>query len=64
MNISSPAIRCFLYDGDTNAERVPLTPEFDYRCDVVKSVYFQRSIELTESTKRWIEQRLSIDGEG
>ena len=64
MNISSPAICCFLYDADTNAERIPLTPEFYYKWDVVKSSHFQRSKELTESTKRWIDQQLSIDGEG
>ena len=56
MDISFPSIRHSLYSGPIDAERVPLTLEFDYRCDVVKSVHFQHSRELRQSTKRWIAQ--------
>ena len=64
MDISFPAIRCILYGRETNVARVPLTPVFDYWWDMVKGCHFQRSRDLKESTKRWISQRLFIDGEG
>lgn len=64
MDISSIAICRFLYDRDTDAESVLLTPEFDKKWGVLKDGHFQQSRELRESTKRWIAQRLSMDGEG
>lgn len=40
VDISSPSIRRFRYSGFADAARVPLTAEFDYRWDVVKSGHF------------------------
>lgn len=40
VDISSPAIRRFLHGGSTDAARVPLTQELDYRCDIFKSFHF------------------------
>lgn len=64
MDIFSPTIRCFLYIEDIDVGRVPLTAEFDYRWNVVRSNHFQRDRDLRESPKRWNSQYVSIDGEG
>ena len=48
------SIRRFLYNRSTDAMGVSLTPEFDYRWELVKSGQFQQSRDQSESTKRWI----------
>ena len=48
----------------TDATRTALNPEFDYRSKLVKDGHFQRERVLTETTKRWIAQNISVDGEG
>ena len=53
----------FLHGGSTDAARISLTPKFYYMWDMVKSVHFQWSRDLRESTKRLIAQHL-IYGEG
>lgn len=47
----------------TDAERLPLTLEFDYRWDVVKSGNFRQNREMRDPTKKFIAQQISIDGE-
>lgn len=64
VDISSTSICRILYGGSTDAVRVPLSVDFDYILDLVKSRPFQRSKNQRESTKRWIEHKLSIDSEG
>ena len=64
MNISSLTIRRFLYGEATDAGRILLTLELDYRWNMVKNGHFQRDRDLRESTKKWIAQKISIDGEG
>ena len=36
VDISLPAIRRYLYDEDVDANRTPLTAEFDYRWRIAK----------------------------
>ena len=64
VNISLPAIRRFLYGDGVDATRTPLTAEFDYRWQIVKDGQFLREPSLRETTKRWIDLHLLVDGEG
>ena len=50
--MSLPAIRRFLYDENVDANRNPLTAEFDYRWQLVKDGQFLREPSLRETTKR------------
>lgn len=45
VDISFPSILRLLHGGSTNAVKVPLTRDFDYRWDVVKSFHFKRRRE-------------------
>ena len=63
VDISSPAILCFLYSEATDEGRAPFTAEFDYRWNVVKSVQFQWDRDLRDTTKWLIAQQISIDVE-
>ena len=42
VDISLPAIRHYLYDEDVDANRTPLTTEFDYRWQTIKYGQFLR----------------------
>ena len=64
VDISLPAIRRFLYGENVDANRTPLTSEFDYRWQIVKNGQFLCEPSLRETTKRWMALHLSIDGEG
>ena len=64
VDISLPAIRRFLYGESADATRTPITAEFDYRWPLVKDGQFLREPALRETTKRWMAQHLSVDGEG
>ena len=64
VDISLPAIRRYLYNEDVDANRTPLTAEFDYRSQIVKDGHFLREPSLRETTKRWMTLHLSVDGEG
>ena len=65
VDISLPAIRRYLYGEDVDANRTPLTAEFDYRWQIVKDGQFLREPSLRETTKRWMDfLHLSVDGEG
>ena len=56
-----PAIHRYLYDEDVDANRTPLTAEFDYRWQIVKDGQFLREPSLRETTKRWMALHLSFD---
>ena len=62
--MSLPAILRFLYDENVDANRNPLTAEFDYRWQIVKDGQFLRQPSLREITKKWMALHLSVDGEG
>ena len=62
--ISLTVIRQFLYGENVDANRTPLTAEFDYRWQIVKDWQFLREPSLRETTKRWMALHLSVDGEG
>ena len=64
VDISLPAIRWYLYSEDVDTNRTPLTAEFDYLWKIVKYGQFLREPLLRETTKRWMAQHLSVDGEG
>ena len=64
VDISLPAIRRFLYGKNVDANRTPLTAEFDYRWQLVKDGQFLREPVLRETTKRLMALHLSVDGEG
>ena len=64
VDISLPAICWFLYGEGVDANRTPLTVEFDYRWQLVKDGQFLREPPLRETTKRWMALHLSVDGEG
>ena len=64
VDISLPSIRRYLYDEDVDANRTPLTAEFDYQWQIVKDGQFLCEPFLTETTKRWMSLHLSVDGEG
>ena len=64
VDISLPAIRRFLYGEGVDATRTPLTAEFDYRWQIVKDGQFLCEPSLRETTKRWMDLHLSVDGEG
>ena len=64
MYISSPAILRLINIEATNERMVPLTNEFDYRWNVVKSGHFQREKYLRETTKWLITRQISINGKG
>ena len=59
-----PAIRRFLYGEDVDANRTPLNAEFDYRWQIFKDGLFLREPSLKETTKRWMDLHLLVDGEG
>ena len=42
VDISPPSIRCYLYSENIDANRTPLTAEFDYRWQIVKDGQFLR----------------------
>ena len=62
VDISLPAIRQFLYGKSVDATRIPLTTKFDYRWHIVKDGQFLREPSLRETTKRWMDLHLSVDG--
>ena len=62
VNISLPAIRRFLNGESADATRTPITTEFDYRWQIVKDGQFLREPALRETTKRWMDLHLSVDG--
>ena len=62
VDIFLPAIRRFLYGESVDADRTPLTTEFDYRWQLVKDGQFLREPPLRETTKRWMAMHLSVDG--
>ena len=62
VDISLPAICRYLYGKDIDANRTPLTAEFDYQWKIVKDSQFLREPSLRETTKRWMALHLSIDG--
>ncbi|TMX01568.1 hypothetical protein EJD97_024277 [Solanum chilense] len=64
VDISLLAIRRYLYGEDVDANRTPLTAEFDYRWQIVKDGQFLREPSMRETTKRWMALHLSVDGEG
>ena len=64
VDISLPAIRRFLYGEDVDANRTPLTADFDNRWQIVKDGQFLREPSLRDTTKRWMALHLYIDGEG
>ncbi|TMW93418.1 hypothetical protein EJD97_011729, partial [Solanum chilense] len=64
VNISLPAIRRYLYGKDIDANRTPLTPEFDFRWKIVKDGQFLREPFLRVTTKIWMALHLSVDREG
>ena len=63
VDISLPAIRRYLYGEDVDATGTFFTAEFNYRWKLVKDGWFLHELELRETTKRWLAQYLSIDGE-
>ena len=64
VDISLLAIRRFLYGENVDANWTPLTAEFDYQWQIVKDGQFLREPSLRETTKRWMDVHLSVDGEG
>ena len=56
------AIRQYLYSEDVDANRTPLTAEFDYRWKIVKDGQFLCETSMRETTKRWMALHLSVDG--
>ena len=64
VDISLPTIHRFLYGVDTNITRDPLNLEFDYCLKLIKEGHFQRDKVVRETTKRWIDQHISLDREG
>ncbi|TMW83040.1 hypothetical protein EJD97_003165 [Solanum chilense] len=64
VDISLPSIRQFLYSENVDDNRTPLTAEFYYRWQIVKDVQFMRDPSLRDTTKRWMDLHLSVDGEG
>ncbi|TMW99023.1 hypothetical protein EJD97_003176, partial [Solanum chilense] len=64
VDISLPAIPRYLYGHDVDANRTPLTAEFDYLWKIVKDRQLLRETSLRETTKRWIDLHFSFDGEG
>ena len=53
----------YLYGEDVDATCTPLIAEFDNWWKLVKDGCFMREPELRQTTKRWIAQYLSVDGE-
>ncbi|TMW84050.1 hypothetical protein EJD97_000138 [Solanum chilense] len=64
VDMSLPSIRRYLYDENVDANRTPLTAEFDYRWQIVKGGQFLHETSLRETTKRWMALYLSINAEG
>ena len=62
VNISLPSISQYMYGKDVDANRTPLIPEFDYRWQIVKDCQFLCEPSLRETTRRWMDLHLSIDG--
>ena len=58
------AIRWYLYGDDVDANRTPLTIEFDYRWKIVKDGQSLHDPSLRDTTKRWMALHLSVDREG
>ena len=44
----------FMYGSSTNITRAPLTPEIDYRWEMVKSGKFQRVVKKRKTLKTWL----------
>ncbi|TMX03755.1 hypothetical protein EJD97_014399 [Solanum chilense] len=63
VDISLSAIQRYLYGEDIDANRTPLTAEFDYWWQIVKVGQFLIEPSLRETTKRWMALHLSVDGE-
>ena len=61
VDISMPAIHRYLYDEDVDANRTPLTAEFDYRWQIVKDGHFLHEPSLRATTKRWMTLNFSIE---
>lgn len=59
----SPTLHRFLYGPTTKTQCAPMTLEFDYRWETVRSGAFQRTAELRENMKKWLAQHLAIEGE-
>ena len=64
VDISLPSIRQYLYRKDVDANRTPLTAEFDYRWQIVKDGQFLHEPSLRATTKKQMSLHFSIDGEG
>ena len=64
VDISLLAICQYLYGEDVDANWTPLITEFDYRWQIVKDGQFLREPLQRETTKRWMDLHLSVDGEG
>ena len=64
VDIPLPAIRRYLFGEDVDANRTPLTDEFDYRWQIVKDGQFLHEPSLRETTKSWMALHLSVDREG
>ena len=64
VDISLPSIRRYLCDENVDANRTPLTTEFDNWWQIVKYGQFLRETSLIETTKRWMALHLSINVEG
>ena len=64
VDIFLPAICRSLYGEDVDANRTPLTVEFDYLWKILIDDQFLREPLQRDNTMRWMNLHLSIDGEG
>ena len=64
IGISLLVIRRYLYSEYVDANRTPLTSEFDYQWKIVKDGQFLSEPSLKETTKRRMALHLSVDREG
>ena len=62
VDISLPSIRRFQYGKSIDATQPRLIAEFDYRWQIVKVGQFLCEPTLRETTKRWMDLHLSVDG--
>ena len=62
VDFSLPAICRYLYGEGVDATRTSLTAEFDYRWQLVKDGQFLREPSVSETTKRWMDLHLSVNG--
>lgn len=51
----------FLYDPTNETQGAPMTPDFDYRWETVKSNTFQRTVEQVDNMKNLLAQHLAIE---